>query len=454
MSAQDKWLDKILSSEATLSLLQQYIEYDSLEEFLNIMKTVKIFDLHQERVEEIPFNELYVSDLLLDVLLDICKKNNRENFVKPILNIWDSTELMYFQQPIFVRLFMYTYFSLDILIFVARSMKDEWSYNDILRKLIKLDSSPEVELAANRANKVYGIQSYQDYITLAEWADLEIEEDGWGNDRMNWFIQDMIKSTKPFKVTPKYIISTDKNPYGGNFMKMINNLPDTYNVIPSDVSSNDVIESSTYNISEDDRELYYQITDSMRYRHLINPNDLHRFKVGRARKSASLDMLTRNDIFKLLGPTNKYITSKLDENHPCDRYGGCRMLVCDQFEIKPYDSTESQVEIYDIISDYEYTYDPNNAPNSKLKTKAVIRKHTGSWFTGACYYCMGRIKKLEYSAREPLVDGGWRRCYCSWNCVRKKLLTDPESKERDIQYYLAVNFARQCKYIGIYERLK
>ena len=264
----------------------------------------------------------------------------------------------------------------------------------------------------------------------------------------------MLKKNKPFRRAPKYIIDTDKNIYGGNFRLMINKLPDTYNVIPSDVSATDVVEASTYDISLKNINSYYQVSDSLKYRYLINPRDLQTFKIRRARQTASMDTLINSDVFNILGPVHTLITSRLDENHPCDRYGGCRMLVCDQFEIRPYDSIEEQVEIYDIITDYDYTYDPNNAPNEKLKEKAILRKFTGDWFTGACYYCMARIRKLENAAREPLVDGGWRRCYCSWNCVKKKLLTEPESKERDIKYYLTVIFARQCKNIGIYARLK
>jgi hypothetical protein len=446
------WKDKIFEGEATLSLLKQHIEYNDLDEFINVMKAVPLFDLQEEKATNFQSLDLYVSDMLLETLLGWCKDNDREKFIKPILDIWDQTEFNYFQQPTMIRLFMYRFFPLDTLYFVSKSLKYEWSYIDIIRYLIKMDSSPEVEYAAICATKVYGIQKYQDYVTLAKWADLEVAEDGWGNDRINWFIQDMLKKTKPRAKAPSYMITSDKNVYGGNFRKMIDSLPDTYNVIPSDVSIISTIESAAYPSSVKDIETYYQVSDAMQYRFMINPTSFHQFKVGRAQKVASLDMLINANVFKILGPANTFITSALDENHPCDRYGGCRMLVCDQFEVKPFDSIESSVEIYDIISDYDYTYNPNSAPNAKMKDEAIIRKFTGNWFTGSCFFCFSKIKKLEYAAREPLANGGWRRCYCSWRCVKKQLLSEPESKERDIKYYLAVNFAKTCHHIGIYER--
>ena len=448
------WKDKIISGEATVSLLQKYIEYNSLDDFLNLLKTIDIFELGEEKADETSEVDIYIGDVFLDMLLNMCKDNNRDIFVKPIIDAWDKHNIIYYLEPTFIRLFMYQYFSLSLLGFVVRSISAEWSYNDVLRQLIQMDSSPSVEFAAYRATTIYGLQSYHDYVNLSQWADSEIENDGWGNDRINWFIQDMIRKTKPFSKGPKYIITSDKNPYGGNFRIMIDKLPDTYNVIPSDISQTDLIGASTHNISIKNMESYYQVSDSLRYRYLVNPKDFDTFKIKRARQSASLDAIINMEVFRILGPAHTYIVSKLDENHPCDRFGGCRMLVCDQFEVRPFDSVEEQEEMYDIMSDYDYTYNPNDAPNKKLREKAILRKYTGNWFTGSCYYCMSKIKKLEYAVREPLVDGGWRRCYCRWSCVKKKLLSDPESKERDIQYYLTVNFEIACSHVGIYERIK
>jgi hypothetical protein len=418
-----------------------------------LLSKIDIFELKQQEVEEIPGVDLYTGDLLLELLLRTCKNYNRERFVKPIIDAWDAVDFMYYQQPTYIRLFMYNYFTNSLLIFIAKAMKHEWSYIDIIRQLIKMDSSPEVELAANRANGIYGIQPYADYVTLAKWADLEIIEDGWGNDRINWFIQDMIKKTKPTIKPPKYMITTDKNPYGGNLFAMIRALPDTYNVISSDSPIEDLLEDITYHIGVKDPDEQEYVIDALKYKFMMMPKDLENIKITRTRQAASLDAIINVPVFRILGPVNTNPTATLDENHPCDRYGGCRMLVCEQYEVRPYDSIESQVEIYDIMTDYDYTYNPSAAPTKTLQDKGLKLKYTGKWFTGSCYFCFSKIKKLEYAAREPLPNGGWRRCYCSWRCVKLQLLSEPESKTRDIQYYLTVNYARQCKNIGIYERI-
>lgn len=45
------------------------------------------------------------------------------------------------------------------------------------------------------------------------------------------------------------------------------------------------------------------------------------------------------------------------------------------------------------------------------------------WFTGECRICGKRIGERKWAVRLPLKfdvdeDGGWKGCYCSWDCVR------------------------------------
>jgi len=445
----EDWKDKILQGEATLALLEQYIEYNDDVGLLGLLQKIDLTELLDERIEEFPHTELYVSDLLLNHLLTMCKEYNREKLVPTIIDYWDSQDS--FSQSTFIRLFMYNYFNIMLLQFVARSMKDEWSYINIIRQLITMDSSPEVEFASRRANDVYNKQSYNTFSILAEWVDLRAEDDGWGNDRLRWFVEDMISHNRAPLKTPKYVIGTDKNIYGGDFFKMIDSLPDTYHVIPSDVSQEDIIRDITAGIRAKDEEMADTVADEYQYRFLTNKLEFNSLIINRIRKASSLDTLANLDIFRVLGPVNKAPDANLEDNHPCERYGGCRMLTCDQYEIRPYDSIEEN-ETYDIVRDVNYLYDPESAPNEKLRKNAIYQKYTGDWFTGSCYYCLRKVRRIENAAREPLSDGGWRRCYCSWKCVLNKLLSDPEGDDRDIKYFLAVNYAKQCRNIGIYAR--
>lgn len=53
------------------------------------------------------------------------------------------------------------------------------------------------------------------------------------------------------------------------------------------------------------------------------------------------------------------------------------------------------------------------------------------WFRGFCMQCSHRIRAYHHAVREPILQGGWRGCYCSWNCVRRSIELITESSPED-----------------------
>jgi len=89
-------------------------------------------------------------------------------------------------------------------------------------------------------------------------------------------------------------------------------------------------------------------------------------------------------LFRLYGPCNS--DDQFDTD--CAKYGGHRMLNCNCFEIIEINSYIDEDEIID-------------------------------WYTGNCYNCLLKIPKREWCVRLPLATGGWRYCFCSFDCIRK-----------------------------------
>lgn len=90
-------------------------------------------------------------------------------------------------------------------------------------------------------------------------------------------------------------------------------------------------------------------------------------------------------IHQRYGPVNALITEQasISDKHErtiCTRYGGCRMLSCQEFEVPDDDGS---VE----------------------------------WFTGECIHCKQAIDHKESAVRIPQLSGGWRGCFCEWYCV-------------------------------------
>lgn len=46
-----------------------------------------------------------------------------------------------------------------------------------------------------------------------------------------------------------------------------------------------------------------------------------------------------------------------------------------------------------------------------------IEEDVTEWYFGRCQTCDKKITEREYSLRKPLLEGGWRGCYCSFPCV-------------------------------------
>lgn len=89
--------------------------------------------------------------------------------------------------------------------------------------------------------------------------------------------------------------------------------------------------------------------------------------------------MTDEEVFRRFGPANGYLPLSVDDDETiCSKYGSCRMLHCNHVD----------------ESDDDY------------------------WFTGTCDFCARKIRKMEHAVRAPGIYGGWKGCYCSFDCIR------------------------------------
>lgn len=98
-------------------------------------------------------------------------------------------------------------------------------------------------------------------------------------------------------------------------------------------------------------------------------------------------------LFKYYGPLN---TSKNPLHDNCKLYGGCRMLLCNEY------ATFNEDDDIEVFED--------------------------DWFTGYCEVCNAKIKKRCHSIRFAREQGGWSGCYCSTNCVKNLEMSKIEKK--------------------------
>lgn len=109
------------------------------------------------------------------------------------------------------------------------------------------------------------------------------------------------------------------------------------------------------------------------------------------------------NMFREFGPLNTSYNCCYTDN----RYGGCRMFLCREYE--DFDSDGEEIED-DNCFDREYS----------------------DWFRGYCDVCEKEIGSRYHALRHPLVGGGWQGCLCSEECLRKNTMDGISSIVVDI----------------------
>lgn len=116
----------------------------------------------------------------------------------------------------------------------------------------------------------------------------------------------------------------------------------------------------------------------------------------------------RADLFRVFGlclPLSGGLLLKVLSKDPCEMWGGCRAMTC------------WHNENVDIHTDDVVSQDP----------VAEGRLDEIWWFTGKCDECMLVIEKECYAVRMPLETGGFEGCFCSFECMRKRVKSQPIS---------------------------
>ena len=114
-----------------------------------------------------------------------------------------------------------------------------------------------------------------------------------------------------------------------------------------------------------------------------------------------------NKSYRTWGPENRFI------DRDCVNNGPCRMLRCMCREAEESDGEK--------------------------KTE---------WFTGVCDRCNKKIRDPSHSIRYPHLSGGWKGCYCSFQCMRD---APPYSMDNSDNERL-IDMQQQINHIGIMDR--
>ncbi|HSW76711.1 MAG TPA: hypothetical protein VLG50_06685 [Candidatus Saccharimonadales bacterium] len=356
-----------------LQLLKQNIENDDINELQNNLLLIPFEQLKQNTVDKllsyiVNLTPLYNSQHSIKCIFDTCYK------LLP-LNNGNLDHL--------TRLFCDITVTKEALLLVAQTYSSTHPLEYYIEHLIDYDGQPMTMIGAKNLDDIFNVTNDIWQYLFKKSVENEIRK-GYTNRLIKEFIEMKMVETALFLPAPTWIINDSTiclDNYNDNYVDVL---------------------------TDDEQKQLSVMTD---------PLSIYRYKLN-----------FDQTLFKLFGPANVQMSENLLLDDICHIYGGCRMLLCQEYE-EQYLDDES-------VDDMSYGYD-NDAFN---------KTH---WFTGICDTCLNKIEFLHYAVRLPLYNGGWKGCYCSWDCVRKTLLLPNEI----VTFELIDLFEKQINEIGIQDRV-
>lgn len=285
----------------------------------------------------------------------------------------------------FSSLFGDNFYDVPLLSFAVISLGD-YTYLMLAMDLIEQGNQPWITNALERAEIIFGPQSNETYSEIHKYIKSKGEE--YSISYIMNFITARLGDTSNFAPTPKWIKNYFKSDLPTE--KEIQDMAEKKYII----ELNKIIEKEVKSMRKNPKKFVNKHFDSIKkfsegeiegdiegakkfISEKINENYINEIY------QASL--IYDNQLWQWFGPCNPLINQKFDTDSINDKYGGCRMFLCDYYDID--DDTEEELD----------------------------------WFIGYCEECSLRIKNRYYAVRMPRANGAWSGCYCSWTCTRKQV---------------------------------
>lgn len=346
-----------------------------------------------------------------------------------ILDAWANDNPSEDMMPIRTSVFTFNGIRPETAAFVA-SADPKGCYEKYMLSLVYFPSGPSISRACDILSIIYGEQSKNVYSSILDEIEESRNDDGECNDSIREYVEELFKLVSEYAPIPKWIISPgDSLP---SHKALYDNLPKPSVEVVVDIPSNeeiinivtDAVKGVPGYLIDNQDSLRNQLMD--RYSQMDDTekkNELEKF----ARLSEEYSMVGDLDIYRVLGPSHvRTGFNDLDtrSNHPCAKFGGCRMMSCIEFSNVNEDG-EVIDEMIEITNDYASL----------------------DWFTGNCDYCKRKIRYKHHAVRMPMSSGGWDGCYCSWKHIKADI-ADPSSPIHELVKLFEIEMIEK----GIYDR--
>ena len=353
-------------------------------------------------------------------MLEVARSVNNMIGAKMIIRKYESKNERQELVPLLTDLYLWDESTVEILRFMAKTYPDEKFFWHVVN-LINVGDVQEILQACVRLDAVFPKQSADVYrglakaaeenrrVLLSKWLHAKESDTEEPAAVPEW--------VRPFNFDPKDLPSTLSlvipNPPDPNYK-----LPDAATAATMILAYNRLysIEPSNYDVAHTTLKNTYEIaTEDQKKKMMAN--------IFKYRYMQELE--DNENYFRLLGPAHAMASfNSANINHPCLKYGGCRMFIC-QHHVEFEDSDEV------------------GFPDD--------------WFIGKCMYrkCQKIIESRVHAIREPVRSGGWFGCFCSAEHLTAFMDEENGGYQVDPNQLVEVQeIVEDLKRIGIQDRIE
>lgn len=386
--------------------------HENVKEFIEYISYMPI-----DRLERDDIDETMISFILM------CATWNKPHLVQTVFAAFDQNNPIVDVRPSFTAFFtaIDPFITIDLCRFVAKQIPEE-NYLFHFINLANFGNEVETQRAIERLEKTYGEQNISLYDEMMNRIADTYATKATYNRAIYDHCVEKIKQLSNNADVPIDIIFQNVLPTFSELEKIANHITAPNMSTPSILAATEMIMTDMKMKSELMQSSRDSVFQEIQEELQKMPKDEYNFFMKRYIDTVSQSTLqTNEELFKIYGPSfpqTGYSTLSENSENPCDRYGGCRMLLC-----------QGHTPRTDIQDDEE--------------------SMSRDWFTGSCCACLKKISKRHYAKRMPLPGGGWDTdCYCSWKCVKYDI-AHPDI----IQTLLLKYFKRKNNRFGIYDRI-
>lgn len=395
----------------------------------------------QKALEDLDLDSLSLDDSneLLAELLNVAAATNSVDSARVLVNEWEASDPQADSYNFIRDLYLTPLFTAEMLTIVAKAFP-ETTFDELVADLARYDSNDFVPIACDKLVRVYG---------LPERSVLEVllqEARSLGNSALELWLLEKYEDVAPLASHPSWVQNFEQGgkPTERELLSRVGLTPETLldpvsqtesagkqglsqkatvpdidpNKLPTiEEAAQRLLEDVSSTLSVDDFEKAKKETENVL--RSSSGEQLSQLLSDMVRKEELDKLQDDTELFRILGPANPSIASGVQEL----RYGGWRMFSCTKFD---FNSEEDKIE---------------------------------DWFTGGeqgsmsgnCMQCRSKILARHLAVRLPHWSGGWKGCFCSWDCAW--YWSTEQEPTNELSRMLLSKYSKQVSEIGIQDRI-